>query len=120
MLGSFNAGRPYYFTEGFSERPEFEPYNGLPEAFTARTSLRISQFVRQRHRAGDGWTAVSLLPPSGGAGATAIYGLTLRVIVGGSEAYQQGTKLVVVCSSGRIKAWRGPAAPPRAQFANPS
>lgn len=111
MLGSFNVGRPYYFVAPFSAQTNFHPYNGTREAFASRTPEAIASFVRMRHRAGDGWTALALIPPSGSAGATAIYGLRLRVVKGLAEPYTQGVKLVVVCSSGRIKRWLGPAAP---------
>ena len=111
MLGSFNAGRPYYFVAPFSEQTNFNPYNGAPEAFTARSPGPIARFILARHRAGDGWTALALIPPSGSAGATAIYGLFLRVVKASNDPYRQGVKLVVDCGTGRIQTWLGPAAP---------
>ncbi len=112
MLGRFNAGRAADFAAAFTVNPKFQPYNGSPDAFTAVSRNRIESFVRTRHRAGDGWTALSVGPPSGGGGSSATYGLWLRVMRGVREPYEQGVKVVVVCSSGRIKTWLGPVGVP--------
>jgi hypothetical protein len=110
MLGSFNAGRPYYFVAPFSEHnAHFEPYNGSRDTFTGGRG-EIASFVRTRHRAGDGWTGLSLIPPAQTT-TRAIYGLNLRVVKGTARPYTQGVKLVIVCSTGRVERWLGPAAP---------
>jgi hypothetical protein len=38
----------------------------------------------------------------------AIYGLNLHVKRRGSASYDQGAKIVTVCSSGRVRIWLGP------------
>jgi len=68
--------------------------------------------VPARYKAGDGWTATSLLPPRGSVGLPeeAVYRLEFRVAHQGSSiADKAGAKLVVDCRIGKLQKWTGPA-----------
>lgn len=110
MLTAFNRGEGAKFADGFAE-PFFHPYafRIVGSGFTDRDS--IMDFIAERHRAGDGWSAIELAPPTGGAGPPdrAIYGLTLRISQRGILVRRGGVKLVVECRSGLLLAWVGPA-----------
>jgi hypothetical protein len=96
----------------FAVKAEFSPYNGRPRgSYNVVGREAIAAVVRKRHRAGDGWTAYQLIAPmttTRDEGREGIFGLFLRVRVDGA-AFEQGVKVVISCSTGRILVWRGPA-----------
>lgn len=67
MLRAFNVGAGQPFANGFvADRPLFEPYTAEFRQYVTRKE--IAPFVVQRSGAGDGWTALELLPPQGTVG----------------------------------------------------
>jgi hypothetical protein len=108
VLGAFNAGRTTAFTRRFAASARFEAYSGRPAGrYIATGHAAIASVVRRRHSAGDGWTAFKLVLPAEARGE-AIFGLFLRVRAD-SVSYEQGVKVIVSCSTGLIRTWRGPA-----------
>jgi len=108
VLGAFNAGRTLAFTQRFTATAQFEPYNGRPAgSYKATDRAAIASVVRARHRAGDGWTAFKLVVPDDARGE-GIFGLFLRVQADGIS-YEKGVKVIVSCTTGQIRTWRGPA-----------
>jgi hypothetical protein len=109
MLTAFNQGDGAGFAAGF-EKPIFHPYSFriAGSGFTDRES--IVSFVAERHQAGDGWSALRLLPPRGRSGSRdeATYGLALRVSQRGELVRRSGAKLIVDCRSGLLVTWVGP------------
>lgn len=112
VLGAFNAGRTVAFVSRFAVNASFNPYNGRPGgSYNARGRAAIASVVRTRHRAGDGWTAYLLFVPVGTTrdeGREGIFGLFLRVRVDG-VTFEQGVKVIVSCSTGKVLTWLGPA-----------
>jgi hypothetical protein len=110
MLTAFNRGKGATFADGFA-KPLFHPYSFriAGSGFTDKDS--ISQFVTERHKAGDGWSATKLWPPTGQAGLPyqAVYGLDLRISQHGKLIRRGGAKLVIDCATGLLATWVGPA-----------
>jgi hypothetical protein len=114
-LGAFNTGRGDAFALNFAPRMVFVPYDGTslaPRGGMSRRA-RAAEFVRKRYLAGDGWTALSLVPPSGGSGlpAAAVYTVSLEVLVAGRIVAPRSVKVVVNCVTGLIRNWVGPRVP---------
>jgi hypothetical protein len=107
LLLDFNGGDGAGFRRSFTPRSHFHPYTAS-RGPVARAA--IAAFVRERYRAGDGWTATTLLPPRGSSGRSrAVYGAALRVTRQGQLLADLGAKVVVDCRSGLIATWIGPA-----------
>jgi hypothetical protein len=107
LLDAFNQGRARAFSRGFAYRSTFEPYNDSRLApGTLGPGRAIEQFVWRRHRRGDSWAATTLVPPVEARGQ-AIYGLDLKVRVGGRR-FTTGAKVVIDCRTGRVPRWVGP------------
>lgn len=110
VLGAFNAGRAITFARHFTTNASFEPYNGRPAgSYKATGRASIASIVRKRHLLGDGWTAFKLTTPTQVTGE-GIFGLFLRVRADG-VAFERGVKVIVSCTTGQIRTWRGPAWP---------
>lgn len=114
-LGAFNTGRGDAFARNFAPRMVFVPYDGTslaPRGGMFRRAL-AAEFVRKRYLAGDGWTALALVPPSGGSGlpAAAVYTVSLEVLVAGRIVAPRSAKVVVNCATGLIRDWVGPRVP---------
>jgi hypothetical protein len=108
VLGAFNAGRTTAFTRRFAADARFEAYSGRPAgSYKATGHVAIASVIRRRHLAGDGWTAFKLVAPAEARGE-AIFGLFVRVRADG-VSYEHGVKIIVSCSTGLIRTWRGPA-----------
>lgn len=114
MLTAFNRGEGAGFADGFG-KPYFHPYSFriVGSGFTDRKS--IVDFIAERHRAGDGWSAFELAPPTGDVGLPdrAVYGLAVRITQRGALVRRGNAKLVVDCRSGLLGAWVGPAYGPQ-------
>ena len=114
MIHSFNTAQGDEFASHFTQRPSFQPYLGdVGQTYAKRGHVprsELARFVHSRYLAGDGWTVSVLLTPQGSSGlpATAIYGLQLSVSYPGGSV-EGGSKIVVSCSSGRVRRWVGPA-----------
>jgi hypothetical protein len=121
LLRAFDAGRGSAFARGFDRAADFEPYNG--SSFALKPALKpgghitrsdIARYVQSRHRAGDGWTGVVLLPPQRRAHPPndAIYGLALTVRLGSQTQTGRGAKIVIDCDTGLVRVWLGPVVHP--------
>jgi hypothetical protein len=110
MLRSFNLGSGDRFAGAFTPGGQLHAYTASNPGSGLSGRAKIEEFVRSRFTAGDGWTGLSLQPPSGTAGlpARTPYHLVLRVTHQGSSFAQGGVKLVVDCRSGLLHAWIGP------------
>ncbi len=107
-LAAFNTGVGDEFSRQFVNRGEFHPYSRRAALVGAKT---ISRFVSRRYKAGDGWTATALSPPTGAVGLpdVAVYRLELRISYQGELIEERaGAKLVVDCRSGKLRRWVGP------------
>jgi len=115
ILGAFNTGRGDAFALNFAPRMVFVPYDGTSLAPRGGIFRRASaaEFVRKRYVAGDGWTALVLIPPSGGSGlpAAAVYTVSLEVLVAGRIVAPRSAKVAVDCTTGLIRNWVGPRVP---------
>lgn len=114
-LGAFNTGRGDAFALNFAPRMAFVPYDGTALAPRGGMSRRASaaEFVRRRYSAGDGWTALALIPPSGGSElpAAAVYTVSLQVLIAARTLAPRPAKVVVNCATGLIRNWVGPRVP---------
>lgn len=82
---AFNSGQADAFAASFLKTGgQLAPYDVGGRGFVGRE--RISGFVTDRHRAGDGWTLTALWPPLGRVGLPreAAYGVDLIVVQKGS------------------------------------
>lgn len=107
-LAAFNTGLGDEFARHFVKRGEFHPYFSRAAFVRSKT---MSRFVRGRYKAGDGWSATALRPPTGVGLPTrqALYRLELRISYQGALiAEGAGVKLVVDCLSGKLRRWVGP------------
>lgn len=113
MLRAFNAGDADDFLSGFS-RASFHPYASRIRGAGFSSWAEIADFVADRHRAGDGWTAVKLVSPQGEIGDSeiSVYSLTVRVTQRGRTVSTRGAKIVIDCESGRVVRWLGPGVGP--------
>jgi hypothetical protein len=111
-LTRFNLGHSAEFAKHLVPKGQFHPYTTSIRGMGFVGRSRIARFVRARYDAGDGWTALRLLPPQGTIGppARTAYGLQLGISYQGATfADQVGAKLVVSCSTGLLEQWVGPA-----------
>lgn len=90
---------------------QFHPYTFRIKGSGFTDRKAIVDFITERHRAGDGWSAVKLAAPTGDVGLPdrAIYALGFRITQRGAFIRRGGAKLVVDCRSGLLLAWVGPA-----------
>jgi hypothetical protein len=113
-LAAFNTGLGEEFARQFVSRGQFHPYTASISGSGFIGAKAMSRFVSGRYKAGDGWTATAVRPPTGRVGLPreAVYLLELKVAYQGALVTGQvGAKLVVDCASGRLRRWTGPALP---------
>jgi hypothetical protein len=115
FLIGFDSGRGDRASLNFVSHNLFVPYDGTSLAPRPEIGdgAGIARFVRRRYAAGDGWTALSLLPPAGRAGLprTAVFTLRLAVLIRGQVNKPQSVKVVIDCRSGLLAMWVGPRVP---------
>ena len=113
MLARLNAGRSTAFAGGFVKEGNWHPSTSTSSigrgGSTGRTA--IAHLARDRFIAGDGWTATTLMPPTGDAllPRSAVYGLEFQVANDGQPVGGGTSKIVVDCRSGLVVRWVGPA-----------
>jgi hypothetical protein len=114
LLAAFNRGEGARFADAFAT-PRFHPYSFRISGAGFNDRESIQRFVAERHRAGDGWSATHLAPPTGEVGLPreAVYALTFRISQRGAFVRMASAKLVVDCRSGLLSAWVGPAYGPK-------
>jgi len=111
-VAAFNSGLGDDFARQFVQRGQFHPYTASIRGAGFVGAKTMVRFVSTRYKAGDGWMATSLLPPTGSVGLPeeAVYLLEFRVTYQGSSiADKAGAKLVVDCRTGKLRKWAGPA-----------
>jgi hypothetical protein len=111
-LSAYNLGLGDVFADSFVRDGEFQPYTMRWPGLAGRA--QIMRFVRNRYRAGDGWTALrlssprQLLPLPG----VALYFLHFRITYQGAPSGKQAAaRLRVDCRNGKLIRWYGPARP---------